>query len=87
MGIVIVTNPFRLAKKPGAKARDINIRGREFYLDGLVERKNECILCWVEGRPVSGSRQYFGESGDLRGQVRDVIDVPDGLSSSLKHGW
>lgn len=57
--------------------------GREVNLDRLVSGKNECVLGDVEVRRVVGTVQDLNESGDVRGKVRDVVDIPLSLAGGL----
>lgn len=57
--------------------------GREVNLDRLISGKNERVLGDVEVRGVVGTVQDLNESGDIRGEVRHVVDVPLSLAGGL----
>lgn len=64
--------------------RIVVVRGRECDLDCLVEREHEGVLCRLEIGCSDGTVHYLFEGRDLGGQVGDVINIPDGLSSNLR---
>jgi len=60
----------------------IIIGGRELDLDGLVGGEDEGILGGVEISRNSCTSENLVEGRDLRGQVGDVVDVPNSLPSN-----
>lgn len=70
-------------RNPNVHSKDSFLLGREVNLDRLVSGKDECVLGDVEVRGVVGTVQDLNESGDIRGEVGDVVDVPLSLAGGL----
>lgn len=83
VSIIIVASGVIVKPKAFSESRRV-LRGREDDLDGFAEGEHEGILCAVEIGFKTCTSENLAESRDLRRQVGDVVDLPDGLSGDLQ---